>query len=199
MAGTLGYIILSVVSVLLAISYPSLDALYRTGNLLQPLPSPSNLKHCKLHTELSACEDIAVHNGWAFLACGDPARRLRWWPPMDIQTNTDTSTPLVDDVYAYEYQVRSRVVSTLRMTLILSFRRTASSNLVWIGSHRVRILFCTVWVCTRPVMTRTKSVCFLSTIADLVRLSKSLHIAWEHLPLRTRKHTSMHYSDHPTA
>lgn len=45
--------------------------------------SPINNKHCIVSRTANACEDVAIHypSGTAFLACGDPLERTRWYPP----------------------------------------------------------------------------------------------------------------------
>ncbi|KAJ3044309.1 hypothetical protein HDV00_002629 [Rhizophlyctis rosea] len=112
MASKLGYAVLSIAAVVFAVLYPGLLGLYRTGNLFRPLPAPFGVERCKVLEQLSACEDIVVHHesGIAYMTCGSPAGRMKWWPPIDSRSNTDTSVPIVDQLYAYNIEQTAKLV-----------------------------------------------------------------------------------------
>ena len=42
-----------------------------------------NNKHCIVNRAASACEDVIIHHAshTAFLACGNPIERTKWYPP----------------------------------------------------------------------------------------------------------------------
>jgi arylesterase / paraoxonase len=69
---------------------------------------------CTVDTLANACEDVKIHfaSSTAFLACGDPEERTRWYPPACIRTTERRSTFRET---LFKYDIESATTTQLRI------------------------------------------------------------------------------------
>lgn len=78
--------------------------------------SPHNGESCMVVAEADACEDVKIHyaSQTAFIACGDPAGREKWYPP----SNTLDSRARQADTWReslFRYDIRSNKTTKLQI------------------------------------------------------------------------------------
>ncbi|KAH8674245.1 paraoxonase 2 [Xylariales sp. PMI_506] len=73
-----------------------------------------NNGNCKVNSIANACEDVRIHfkSSTAFLACGDPEERTRWYPPACIRTVEERST---FREHLFKYDIKKDKATQLRI------------------------------------------------------------------------------------
>ncbi|KAJ1979853.1 hypothetical protein H4R34_002675, partial [Dimargaris verticillata] len=94
----IGTIALAVAFLVQQVEWPGVFLNYNT-----PIPD-WHTEQCTTIDVPEACEDLVLHapSQSAFFACGSPARRTKWFPPMGIYKQFTASQ---DVIYHYDIKV----------------------------------------------------------------------------------------------
>ncbi|KAK9768256.1 hypothetical protein K7432_001278 [Basidiobolus ranarum] len=115
------YVFIGFLAVLGGVLYSPLNELWEVTGVNKPLPAQAIPTGCTLLKELQACEDIHIHHSTAtaFLTCGEPQRRLQWYPPIQ---KLDKAGAKKD--YFVKYDLTTDTYQTLK---VLNFPSTELS------------------------------------------------------------------------
>lgn len=75
-----------------------------------------NSEFCEVHHEADACEDVRIHwaSSTAFIACGDPAERVFWYPP-SLAYNVSGRSEASFQENLIKYEIKTNTSTKLRI------------------------------------------------------------------------------------